>query len=227
MLNVSDAFKNKIKQLTVQSDGYVNVINSSGTLNFDRDEITKIEIYGNAYQNDKVLGNLAQHSLTLELLGDYTKDISLIKENTVEVFLGVWTGIAYEYVKYQNFLITEITYSDTTNRTKIIATDNLIKLNKEIVDTNTYPMTLKTYTEWVLNECGLQLENASFLNDGFSVSTVPFSDYSNAKIILQRIAEMALSYVVINKTSNKVEFINAFKPIPHFTDDLVNSSMFQ
>ena len=80
MLTVTEAFKETIKQLTVQSDGYVNIINSSGTLTFDRDEITKIEIYGNAYQNDKVLGNLAQHSLTLELLGDYTKDISLIKE---------------------------------------------------------------------------------------------------------------------------------------------------
>ena len=214
MLTVTDAFKETIKQLTVQSDGYVNIINSSGTLTFDRDEITKIEIYGNAYQNDKVLGNLAQHSLTLELLGDYTKDISLIKENTVEVFLGVLVSGSYEYVQYQDFLITEITYSDTTNLTKIIATDNIVKLNKEIVDTNSYPMTLKAYTEWVLGQCGLSLENTTFLNSTFSVTTVPFSDYTNAKEIISRVAEMALSYVIVNKATNKIEFRNAFEEVP-------------
>lgn len=214
MLTVTEAFKETIKQLTVQSDGYVNIINSSGTLTFDRDEITKIEIYGNAYQNDKVLGNLAQHSLTLELLGDYTKDISLIKENIVEVFLGVLVSGSYEYVQYQDFLITEITYSDTTNLTKIIATDNIIKLNKEIVDTNTYPMTLKAYTEWVLGQCGLSLENTTFLNDTFSVTTTPFANYTNAKEIISRIAEMSLSYVIVNKVSNKIEFRNAFEEVP-------------
>ena len=214
MLQVTDAFKSTIKQLTVQSDGKVDIVNSSGTLSFDRDDITKIEIYGTAFQNDTVLGTIAQHSLTLELLGDLTKSISLNKENTVKVYLGILVDGEYEYVQYQDFLVTELSYSDTTNVTKIIATDNLVKLNKEFVDSNTYPMTLKSYLESVLTYCGLQLENTSFFNDDFSVTTLPFADYTNAKEIVYRVAELAMSYVVVNKVTNKIELKRAFEFVP-------------
>lgn len=214
MLSVSNDFKNAIKKLDVYSDGKVSITNSSETLNFTRDDIVKIDVFGSAFSNNKVLGNLAQHSLTLELLGDLTSSISLDKENIVKVDIGVLVSGVYEYVRLQDFIIVEISYNDTTNITKISATDYLVKLNKEFLDTNTYPKTLKSYLESVLTYCGLELENTTFFNDTFSVTSKPFQDYENCKEIVRQIAELALCYVVINKVTNKVELKNAFYVAP-------------
>lgn len=214
MINVSNTFKDSIKELDVFSDGKVEIINDIGTINFDRYTIVKIEMFATAFQDDSILGSIAQHSLVIELLGDLTKDISLIRENKAIVKLGILVDSEYEYVTYQDFLITEVSYSDTTNLTKLVGTDNLIKLNKEYVDTNVYPITLKEYCESVLSYCGLELENTSFLNDDFVLSSQPFNNYINAKEIMYRISELALSFIMINKTTNKVELKNAFDKIP-------------
>ena len=212
MLTVSQGFKDSIKQLSVFSDGYLEVVNANGTLTYDSSDISKFEIFGTAFNNDTILGNIAQHTLTIELLGDFTKDIPLNMESVVKVYLGVKVDSLYEYVQFQDFLITEIIYSDTTNVTRIIGTDYLIKLNTEFVDTNTYPMTSKAYTESVLTACGLQLENSTFLNDSFSVTSQPFINGTLARDIIKQVAEMAMSFAIINKVSGKVELREAFSP---------------
>lgn len=212
MLSVSSGFKNAIKQLDVMSDGKVDIFDGVTTLNLTSDDISKIEIYGSAFNNDKVLGNLAQHSLTLELLGDKTKLITLGTEKTARVWIGVKVGASYEYVQFQDFIITEVKYNDTTRITKVLGTDSLIKLNKEWVDSNVYPITLKTYLESVLSHCGLSLENTSFSNSGFSITSQPISNYVSCKEVVERVAELALSFVTINKVSGKVELKKAFDP---------------
>jgi len=188
-------------------------------VNFTSDDIKSFEINGSAIVNDKVLGNIAQHSLTLELLGDKTSSINIALENILEVFIGVKVGSVYEYVRQQNFIVSEVSYSDTTNVTKVIATDYLVKLNNELwVDGNTYPMTLKAYLESVLLHCGLTLENTTFLNSAFSVASQPIANYTSCKEIIRQVAEMALSFVVINKVSNKLELRTAFE-LPSTVDD--------
>lgn len=222
MRTVTNDFKNTIKQLAVYSDGYVNLVNDNGTLVFDRDKIVSLQIDGSAYRNDKVLGSIAQHSLTLELLGNQTASINLSVENRLQAFVGVLVGSAYEYVQYQDFLVTEVSYTDTTNITRVYATDYLVKLNKEFIDGNDYstPITLLDYTNSVLTYCGLALENSTFFNDTFSIASKPFEDYTSAKEIIERVAEMALAFVVINKDNGKVEFRPAFA----FNDDLMTHS---
>ena len=212
MRTVTTDFKNTIKQLAVYSDGYVNLVNDNGTITFDRDELISIQIDGSAYRNDKVLGSIAQHSLTLEILGDQTPNINLSIENRLQAFVGVLVGSAYEYVQYQDFLVTEVSYTDTTNITRVYATDYLVKLNREFIDGNDYtsPISLFDYTVSVLTYCGLALENSTFYNETFSVASKPFEDYTSAKEIVERIAEMALSFVIINKDNGTVEFRPAF-----------------
>jgi hypothetical protein len=216
MLTVSTGFQEAIKSSAVYSNGYVVIDNGTTELTFDSDELTKIEISGSALANDKVLGNLAQHSLSLELLGDQTANIDLTKENIVRAFIGVKVGSSFEYVQFQDFLILECSYSDTSNVTTISGADYLIRLNKEYVDTNDYtsPITLITYVQSVLTFCGLGLENTSFLNSTYSLASAPFSDFVSAKEIIQKAAELALCYVVINKTTNNVEFKSAFEVMP-------------
>lgn len=219
MRTVTTNFKNTIKQLAVYSDGYVNLVNDNGTITFDRDSLVSLQIDGSAYRNEKVLGSIAQHSLTLEILGDQTANIDLAIENRLEAFVGVLVGSAYEYVQYQDFLITEVSYTDTTNITRVYATDYLVKLNKEFIDGNDYssPISLLTYTTSVLAYCGLTLENSTFFNDTFSIESKPFEDYTSAKEIIERVAELALCFVMINKDNNTVEFRPAFA----FNDDLM------
>lgn len=215
MLNVSSEFKSAIKQLAVFSDGKVDIVNSNGTISFNKDELIKIDIYGSAFINDKVLGNLAQHSLTLELLGNQTSTISLNQENIVRAYIGVDLDITTEFVQFQDFLITEVSYNDTTNVTRIIGTDNIIKLNTNFVDTITYPITLKDYLIEVLDQCDLELENITFLNSSFSITSKPFSDYTNAREIVSKVAELALCFVRVNKVSNKIELVGAFTNMPN------------
>jgi hypothetical protein len=211
MLTVTSGFKTAIKGLAPYSNAKVDYVGESATVNFTSDDIKSFEISGSAIINDKVLGNIAQHSLTLELLGDKTSDIVLSDISHLEPYVGVKVGSAYEYVKQQNFIVTEVSYSDTTNITKVIATDYLVKLNNDTwVDNNTYPMTLKAYLESALTHCGLTLENTTFLNSSFSVASQPISDYTSCKEIVKRVAEMALSFIVINKVSNKFELRSAF-----------------
>jgi hypothetical protein len=212
MITVSNGFKNSIKQLSVFSDAKIDIVNDDTTLSFDRDDIKSVEIFGTAFSNDKVLGNIAQHSLTLELLGDVTSNISLTQENICKVDIGVKVVSSYEYVRYQEFLITEIGYNDTTNVTKIIGTDYCVKLNKEYIDTNVYPITLKAYLEDVLSQCDLELENTTFLNDDFSIASRPINDYVLCKDVIHYVAELALCFVRVNKTSNKIELVDAFSP---------------
>lgn len=211
MLTVSSGFKTSIKQPVVKSDGKIDIINANGTLSFDSGSISKIEVYGSAFQNDKVLGNIAQHSLTLEILGNLTKSISLSIENTIKPYIGVDVGGVFEYVQYQDFLITEISYSDTTNLTKILATDSLVKLNKEYTDINVYPLTLKAYLENVLTSCGLSLENTTFFNSDFVLTEQKIANLTLARDIVSKVAELALCFVSINKASNKVQLLKAFE----------------
>lgn len=213
MLSVTTDFKNTIKQSAVYSDGYVEINNSDGTITFESKDLSSIEIYGSAFENNKVLGSIAQHSLTLDLLGDLTSSISLNKENIIKAYIGVRVDDTnYEYVQFQDFIVTSIVYSDTQNITRIIATDYLVKLNVEYVDDNTYPLTLKSYLENVLTSCGLELENTTFFNDDFVVDEQKIQDLVSCKEIVSKVAEMALCFARINKVSNKVELVKAFDP---------------
>jgi len=194
-----------------------NYIDGART-SFDSDDIISMEYLGSAIDNDKVLGNLAQHSLTVKVHGDTVSGIDLTKINVIESYIGILVGSAYEYVKQQTFLITDIKFNDTNNQVTIIATDYLFKLNNEFIDANTYPMTLKAYLESVLTYCGLSLENSSFLNSTFSVDSQPFSDYTSCKEIVSRVAELSCSFGVINKTNDKFELRTAFE-LPSTVDE--------
>lgn len=211
MLSVSQNFQNAIKQISVFSSAKVTISDGTNILNLTTDDISKLEIYGSAFQNNTVLGSVAQHSFELELLGDVTKNISLNKVNIMTPQIGVLVDTSYEYVTLQDFYVTEVTYSNTSGVTKVIGADKLYALNLEFVDSNTYPMTLKSYLESVLTFCGLELENESFFNYNYVIDSQPINDYTSAKEIVSRVAEMALSFVKINKTTGKVELWDIFE----------------
>ncbi len=209
---VSNEFKTAIRKNAVYSDGYFIISdNASYSETFNADDIAKIEITATAFDNDKVVGNIAQSALNIELLGNKTKSIPRNKELYISLFLGIRVNETdYEYVQFQDFLLLNVTHDDVSNVTKIIATDDLVKLNHEYVDENSYPLTLKEYVEDVLIDCGLSLENDSFLNDDYTLLDPPFQDYTSAREIISKAAELALSFVVINRDTGSVEFKRAF-----------------
>ena len=71
-------------------------------------------------------------------------------------------------------------------------------------------MTLGNYVESVVVACGLQLENKTWLNNGFSLTSQPFPVVYNAREIIGKAAELAMSFVVINPNTNKVDFRNFY-----------------
>ena len=192
------------------------------TISFASDTIKKIEIYGSAHNNDKVIGNIAQHVLEIEILGNQTYLIPRNSNTLIQPFLGIMVGSSFEYAKYQDFMIEDVKHSDTTNVTTITATDRLIMLNKEFVDNLAYPISLLNYTKAILADCGLELHNTSFINSSFSITAQPFEDYTTVKEIIQQVAELACSFVMVNKTSNKVELISAFETL--VSDESIDKS---
>jgi len=214
---VSNEFKNAIKQLNVYSHGKIEITDSYGTLLFNEDSIIKIDISGSAFVNDRILGSIAAITLNAELLGNQTGLINRSTEKVLVPYIGIQTDDLVEYVKYQNFLITELVYDDTNDKTKIVAVDYTYKLNTLITSSISYPVTLFNYLVNVLADCGLELENSSLFNGAFPVQSKPFNDEVSAKEIINRIAELTLSYVVINQSTNKIEFKKAFSKIADFS----------
>lgn len=213
MLSVSTGFKNALKELGTYSDGKVDINNGVSTLSFNRDTITKIEVFGTAFNEGKIIGNIAKHALTVELLGDLTSSIDLSTTNIIQPYYGVLVSGVYEYVQLQDFYITSIEYSDTSNLTTIAATDSLIKLNKNFVDDVIYPITLKNFVIHVLNQCDLALENTTFLNDDYVIEEAPFSTGVAITEVMSKAAEITMSFIKVNKVSNKIEFANAYNPV--------------
>lgn len=191
-------------------------------ISFTSDAIKRIEIYGSAHNNDKIIGNIAQHVLEIEILGNQTYLIPRNSNTLIQPFLGIMVGSSFEYVKYQDFMIEDVKHSDTTNVTTITATDRLIMLNREFVDNLTYPISLLNYTKAILADCGLELHNTSFINSSFSIIAQPFEDYTTVKEIIQQVAELACSFVIVNKISNKVELISAFETL--VSDESIDKS---
>jgi hypothetical protein len=211
MLSVSNDFKTTIRNNAVYSDGYV-VIKDNDSFNetYDSDELNLIEIMNDVFKNDSYIGEIGQCALKVNLLGDNTSLLPLDRELTIEVYLGIKVGASYEYVKYQDFILLEAKYNESTNLTEILATDKLLLLNQDFVDTNTYPMNLGDYVESVLTYCGLELNDKTWVNNDYVLDSQPFETLFNAREIITKASELAMSFVVINPTNNKVIFNNFY-----------------
>lgn len=212
MRNVTNEFKESIKNLDVYSDGLIQIIDSLATLTFDRKKIIKFEISGSSYVNEKILGNVSTSTITVELLGDQTKLISKSNSKFIRPLIGIKVVDTFEYVQLQDFLVIDSKYNDTTNVTTLYGSDYTYKLNVKYTDSNTYPMTLRAYYESVILFCGLSYSEDSFLNEDFMIESKPFSDGTLCKEIVGRIAELAMSYICVNDL-NETRVCNAFKTI--------------
>lgn len=212
MRNVTNEFKNSIKSLDVYSDGKIDIIDSVGTLSFDKKKIMKFEISGSSYMNEKILGNISTSTITVELLGDQTKLISRTKNKIIRASIGVMVNGAFEYVNFQDFIVIESKFNDTTNLTTLYGSDYTYKLNVKFVDTNTYPLSLKFYLLSVLSFCGIEYSGKYFLNENLIIESKPFSDDAYCHEIIGRIAELAMSFACVDIT-NKLKFENAFKTV--------------
>lgn len=212
MKSVSDEFKNSIKGVNVFSHGKIDIVDQIGTQSFDRSKIKKFEISGSSYVNEKILGNVSTSTITVELLGDQTKLINRASSKVIKPSIGISVSEVIEYVGFQDFLVVDYKFNDTTNTTLLYGSDITYKLNQDYVDVNVYPLTLKQYLISVLSFCGLTYSGDHFLNEDFIVEDKPFSNKTSCREIVGRIAEMAMSYVSTN-SNNQIKLENAFKTI--------------
>lgn len=217
MITVSEAFKTELKSPATRSSGKLLVYNedSSFTIELTSDMFSKFELNVDAFNEDKIFGNIATTTLSVEILGDYT---SLIPRNTiiyVTPYIGVYNDTLedYEYVEYQRFIINEIKYDDTSKITKLMCADELIKLNAPFNDVSVYPITLKEYAEDVLSQCGLELENTTFFYDSYEISELKIQSGTSCREIIKQIASLSLSFVTIDIATGKVKFNDAFKSL--------------
>jgi len=212
MLTVSSGYKNAHKQNAILSNGKISVYDTVAltTKVFDNTKVGLIEVSGSSFFKDKIFGNFTMHDLKVELYGDVTADFALNSEKHITPSFGILVSGSYEWVDYQKFIVKEVTYDETTKKTKIYANDFLIKFNVDFVDTNSYPMTLFAYAQSVATYCGLTLENTSIVNGSFSITSKPFPDYTGSAEILSKVAELGGYFIRIKKSNGKVELVNAF-----------------
>lgn len=220
---VSSEFKDVIKRNAVFSDGFFVISNNDDYYEtFESSDFMSMEIQATAFQNKRMFGNIAQTALSLELLGDTTTTIPFQDELKITPSIGVrLDNNSHEYVSFQGFNLSEFSYNPDTNITRMVATDDLVKLNKAYHGTTTFPTTLKNYLDHIFGYCGISLDTSiDFLNHNFVIQSKPFNEGTICREIVIKGLELALSNLVIDKNNGKAKFITAFPNLDNIDDTL-------
>lgn len=83
----------------------------------------------------------------------------------------------------------------------------MIKFNKEYVDNNTYPISLKQYLSNLCSQVGLELGSTKLVNENYNILGNPFTNHEDCKTVLSKVAELCGGFAKIGR-DNKLYIIN-------------------
>lgn len=213
MINISSAFKQAMKRPVKELDAYIN---AEGDNIRSADDLISFKL-----SCDTGMCKTAMRKLEAKILGDHD-----LVGKWVNVGFGVrLEDSTFEYLDYGSFLITEITTSKDTGVTQVVGYDKMINTMTEYVPLEvTYPIGLYDYTVALCRECGLDVENQSFINNNWQVTEDLFANINGItyRDILVQIAQATGSTCIIN-TDNKV----LFKYITTTGEELTYDNMFK
>lgn len=83
----------------------------------------------------------------------------------------------------------------------------MIKFNKEYVDNNTYPISIKQYLTNLCSQIGLELGSTKLVNENYQILGNPFTNHEDCKTVLNKVAELCGGFAKIGR-DNKLYIIN-------------------
>jgi hypothetical protein len=122
-----------------------------------------------------------------------------LENKEIQIYIGAYYNNQVYYINYGNFIVNSSPSTDSTNGTiKIVAYDNMIKFNKNYVDSMIYPCTLKALLQSLCTQAGVTLGQEHFANEDFVVTDNQFEG-KTLREVLQNIAKCAFSWARIGQ----------------------------
>lgn len=197
MINVSNAFKEAMKQPVKELDAYLKVSDTEQIKS--EDDLIQFKI-----SCDSGMCKTAMRKLEAKFLGEH---------NLVGKLIHAGFGVklpnnTFEYLDYGTFLITEITTSKDTGITEIVGYDLMINAMKGYIPLAIeYPIDLYEYTKLLCTSCGLELANTTFTHAEWQITQELWENINGItyRDILVQIAQVTASTCIIGN-DDKVYF---------------------
>lgn len=196
MINISNNFKNAMKQPVKELDAYINVETESIK---SADDLISFKV-----SCDTGMCKTAMKKLEAKILGEH---------NLVGKWVNAGFGVrledsTFEYLDFGSFLITEITTSKDTDVTQVVGYDKMISTMVPYTPLEvTYPIGLYDYTVALCRVCGLDVANDSFVNNDWQITEDLWQNIDGItyRDILVQIAQTTGSTCIID-SNNQICF---------------------
>jgi len=239
MINISNEFKTAMKQPVKSIFAYIETT-SSGNITQDDDLVS----YSISCNNAGLLGTVAK-SCTINLLGNHEvllndyinlfvgtyvkktldeplQEADLLDDNGVVIQEGqtIYEIDVVEYMSLGTFYINDVEVSKDKDSTTLKGIDFMVKTYKTYAPIFTYPLSLFDFAQAICLECGLELENNTFVHADLSIEVDYYKNIHGItyRDILKEIAECTGSIAIIN-SNNKLEFKRLFNTNETLTSD--------
>ncbi|MCI8397777.1 MAG: tail fiber domain-containing protein [Clostridia bacterium] len=171
----------------------------------ESNNLVEFTIEDNCYINGKFIGTTVAKKITVNILNP-NNSINL-ENKTIQVYTGIKIGETTEEIPLGTFIIEKPDSEETEEKTSFVGYDYMIKFNKEYVDNNTYPISLKEYLTNLCSQVGLELGSTKLVNENYQILGNPFTNHEDCKTVLSKIAELCGGFAKVGR-DNKLYIIN-------------------
>lgn len=177
---------------------------------FTGDDLTEngVKLTDYCYNNGILIGTAMTKEVEIELRNLQEYDLA---DKSFKLEIGVLVNGTYEYVPYGEYKVSKYEDLKSSKKYKIIAYDNMTKLNEEYSNNATFmptfPITLKEFYTQLMASYGIEVEEQTLPNENFEINEMPNFDGYTARTILMKIAELFGSFAKINRNNKCQMFL--------------------
>ncbi len=195
----NDSNSNRLGKLTI--DGYDEPLTNS-------DRLQSFSITSGCYNNGNIVGSVYVKSLDASLL-DINSYINLT-DKQINAQIGVlFDDDTVEYINMGNYIVERPKSEITADMGQIVGYDKLgIHIDDKYecqIDYSTGDKTLKDLYVDVCKQLELNPKTTDILNGDIPITDNPFTNNETNRIVLQTVATVACSYVVIDLIDDTID----------------------
>ena len=164
MIQVEEIVKKAYEESTTQIDRII--------MNNQSYRISNVQYDDDCYENGNIFGTAIARSLEFEI-----ENVIDLENKEFEYQTGIYVENEIKWISLGNFITQEVNPNDTTNITKIVAMDYMLKSNVEYksqLNYETGKVTMLDVMEEACNQADLELATKDFANKDFIVDSKVF-----------------------------------------------------
>lgn len=206
----------RVLHFEIADDATVTMQLISGT-EIDSNDIISCIVKDYCNDEGTVVGTAMLKEIEIEL---YNRNDYDLNGQWIDFYYGIKVGgNDFEYVPYGRYLVTSFEDEKANKKYKMILNDEMVKLNADYEEINTFPTTLWNYYETFASYYGIEVEQqqSEVANANFTVYDAPVYEGTSGRIVLSRIAELFGGFAKVNR-DNKLQI---YLKTP--TDDVIET----